>query len=174
MFKDDLELGELTLTLCYLPAAGRLTVTIVKAINLKAMDINGKSDPYVKVGIISKGKRLKKKKTSVMKNTLHPVFNESMLFDISQDQIEQVDMVVKVIDYDRVGQNELIGCVGIGPTFSGVGRDHWFRMIENPRKPMTQTYYLRDSSILPASLEKALRVNRVESLRSLDFSNQQM
>ena len=41
--KDDLELGELTLTLCYLPAAGRLTVTVVKAFNLKAMDINGKS-----------------------------------------------------------------------------------------------------------------------------------
>ena len=42
-FKDDLELGELTLTLCYLPAAGRLTITIDKAVNLKAMDINGKS-----------------------------------------------------------------------------------------------------------------------------------
>lgn len=36
-------MGELTLTLCYLPAAGRLTVTIVKAFNLKSMDINGKS-----------------------------------------------------------------------------------------------------------------------------------
>lgn len=98
---DNLDLGELTLTLCYLPAAGRLTVTVVKAINLKSMDINGKSDPYVKVTIVSKGKRLKKKKTSVMKNTLHPVFNESMLFDIPQDQIDNVDMVVKVIDYDR-------------------------------------------------------------------------
>jgi hypothetical protein len=38
-----MELGELTVTLCYLPAAGRLTITIVKAINLKAMDITGKS-----------------------------------------------------------------------------------------------------------------------------------
>ena len=36
-----------------------------------------------------------------MKNTLHTVYKESMLFDIPQDQIEQVDMVVKVIDYDR-------------------------------------------------------------------------
>ena len=45
--KDDLELGELTMTLCYLPAAGRLTVTIVKALNLKAMDINGKSGLFV-------------------------------------------------------------------------------------------------------------------------------
>lgn len=48
-FKDDLDLGELTLTLCYLPAAGRLTVTIVKAINLKAMDINGKSGKSMKM-----------------------------------------------------------------------------------------------------------------------------
>ncbi len=96
-----MELGELSLTLCYLPAAGRLTVTIIKAINLKAMDLNGKSDPYVKVTLISCGKRIKKKKTSVLKNTLHPIFNESMLFDIPQEQIEHVDMIVKVIDYDR-------------------------------------------------------------------------
>ena len=96
-----MELGELSLTLCYLPAAGRLTVTIIKAINLKAMDLNGKSDPYVKVTLVSCGKRIKKKKTSVLKNTLHPIFNESMLFDIPQEQIEHVDMIVKVIDYDR-------------------------------------------------------------------------
>lgn len=125
--------------------------------------------------LVIKGKRLKKKKTSVMKNTLHPVYNESMLFDIPQDQIEQVDMVVKVIDYDRVGSNELIGCIGIGPSFNGVGRDHWYRMLENPRKPITQSYYLRDSSFLreglPAKVEKALnseRQNSIES-RSIDY-----
>lgn len=117
-------------------------------------------DPYVKVTIAHKGKRLKKKKTSVMKNTLHPVFNESMVFDVATEQIAEVDMIVKVIDYDRVGQNELIGCVGIGPSFNGVGRDHWFRMLENHRKPMTQTYYLRDASILPASLEKGSTVRQ--------------
>ncbi|CAF0755028.1 unnamed protein product [Brachionus calyciflorus] len=168
--EDDLELGELTLTLCYLPAAGRLTVTIVKAFNLKAMDINGKSDPYVKVVLLSKGKRIKKKKTSVMKNTLHPVYNESMLFDIPQDLVDQMDMLVQVIDYDRVGSNELIGCVGIGPTFNGIGRDHWYRMLENPRKPITQTYFLRDNSFLkdglPAKIEKALHTDRQASIDS--------
>ena len=56
----------------------------------------------MKVTLVSRGKRLKKKKTSVMKNTLHPVYNESMLFDIPQELIEQVDMVVKVVDYDRL------------------------------------------------------------------------
>ncbi len=124
----------------------------------------------MKVAIISKGKRIKKKKTSVMKNSLSPVFNESMLFDIPQDQIEQYDMIIKVIDYDRVGANELIGCIGIGPSFSGTGRDHWYRMLENPRKPMTQTYFLRDGSFLreglPAKIERALSTYRQESIDS--------
>jgi len=34
------------LSLCYLPTAGRLTLTIVKARNLKGMDITGKSGLY--------------------------------------------------------------------------------------------------------------------------------
>lgn len=34
------------LTLCYLPTAGRLTVTIIKARNLKAMDITGSSGEF--------------------------------------------------------------------------------------------------------------------------------
>ncbi len=70
----------------------------------------------------------------------------------------------------RVGQNELIGCVGIGPSFSGIGRDHWYRMIENQRKPMTQSYFLRDASFLreglPAKIEKALNSERQESVDS--------
>jgi len=34
------------LSLCYLPTAGRLTLTVVKARNLKGMDITGKSGSY--------------------------------------------------------------------------------------------------------------------------------
>lgn len=73
----------------------------MKCDNLKSMDINGKSDPYVKVTLVSKGKRLKKKKTSVQKNNLNPVYNESMLFDLLQEHVDEVDMIIKVIDYDR-------------------------------------------------------------------------
>ncbi len=41
--QEKVDLGELMLSLCYLPTAGRLTVTIIKARNLKAMDITGTS-----------------------------------------------------------------------------------------------------------------------------------
>lgn len=100
-----------------------------------------------------------------------------MLFDIPQDQIETVDMVVKVIDYDRVGSNELIGCVGIGPAFKGLGRDQWFRMLENPRKTITQTYYLKDVAFLresfPAKIKKALNHDRQDSVESKILEDEQ-
>ena len=39
--QEKADLGELNFSLCYLPTAGRLTVTIIKASNLKAMDLTG-------------------------------------------------------------------------------------------------------------------------------------
>lgn len=59
-------------------------------------------DPYVKVYLLCQGKRIKKKKTSVKKNTLFPVYNEALVFDVPADNIEDVSLIVKVIDYDRL------------------------------------------------------------------------
>lgn len=43
-FQEKKHLGELMVSLCYLPRAGRLTLTVIKARNLRAGDkINGKS-----------------------------------------------------------------------------------------------------------------------------------
>ncbi len=41
-----------------------------------------------------------------------------------------------------MGSNELMGCVALGPRYVGAGRDHWFEMLENPRKPVAQWYPL--------------------------------
>ncbi|KAJ4440958.1 hypothetical protein ANN_10807 [Periplaneta americana] len=41
--KEKIDLGELMLSLCYLPTAGRLTMTVIKGRNFKAMDITGSS-----------------------------------------------------------------------------------------------------------------------------------
>ncbi|KAK2577084.1 hypothetical protein KPH14_005892 [Odynerus spinipes] len=143
--QEKVDLGELMLSLCYLPTAGRLTVTVIKARNLKAMDITGKSDPYVKVYLLCRGKRIKKKKTTVKKNTLFPVYNEALVFDVPAENIEEVSLIVKVIDYDRIGSNELMGCTAIGSSFIGIGRDHWLEMLDNPRKPVAQWYPLLET-----------------------------
>ncbi|CAF1085662.1 unnamed protein product [Adineta steineri] len=140
--ESDPDLGELTISLCYLPNAKRVTVTIVKATSLKPMDITGKSDPYVKVLLLINGKRIRKKKTSVISNTLNPMYNESLEFDLSNEHLQHADLIFKVIDYDRVGLNELIGCTGIGIHFHGINRNHWYQMLEYPHVPITQNYNL--------------------------------
>ncbi|XP_067387987.1 synaptotagmin-2 isoform X2 [Emydura macquarii macquarii] len=82
------KLGDICISLRYVPTAGKLTVCILEAKNLKKMDVGGLSDPYVKIHLMQNGKRLKKKKTTVKKKTLNPYFNESFSFEIPFEQIQ--------------------------------------------------------------------------------------
>ncbi|KAL6460099.1 hypothetical protein MHYP_G00318580 [Metynnis hypsauchen] len=139
---ESVDLGEIMYSLCYLPTAGRMTLTVIKCRNLKAMDITGSSDPYVKVSLICDGRRLKKRKTTTKKNTLNPVYNEAIIFDIPPENVEQVSLSIVVMDYDRVGHNEVIGVCRTGPDAEGLGRDHWNEMLAYPRKPITHWHAL--------------------------------
>lgn len=108
------KLGDICFSLRYVPTAGKLTVVILEAKNLKKMDVGGLSgesfekiiechlttfrkkihllieclDPYVKIALMQNGKRLKKKKTSIKKCTLNPYYNESFTFEVPFEQIQ--------------------------------------------------------------------------------------
>ncbi|XP_061076006.1 synaptotagmin-6-like isoform X1 [Conger conger] len=139
---ESVDLGEIMFSLCYLPTAGRLTLTVIKCRNLKAMDITGYSDPYVKVSLICDGRRLKKKKTTIKKNTLNPTYNEAIIFDIPPENMDQVCLHISVMDYDLVGHNEIIGVNRVGSNAEGLGRDHWNEMLAYPRKPIAHWHPL--------------------------------
>lgn len=49
------------------------------------------------------GRRLKKRKTSTKRNTLNPVYNEAIIFDVPPENIEQISLLIAVMDYDRLG-----------------------------------------------------------------------
>ncbi|XP_035477484.2 synaptotagmin-10 isoform X1 [Scophthalmus maximus] len=150
---ESVDLGEIMYSLCYLPTAGRMTLTVIKCRNLKAMDITGSSDPYVKVYLICDGRRLKKRKTTTKKSTLNPVYSEAIIFDIPPENVEQVSLSIMVMDYDRVGHNEVIGVCYAGPDAEGLGRDHWNEMLAYPRKPITHWHALGESPGRAASFE---------------------
>lgn len=59
------------------------------------------TDPYVKVSLMCEGRRLKKRKTSTKRNTLNPVYNEAIVFDVPPENIEQISLLIAVMDYDR-------------------------------------------------------------------------
>ncbi|XP_068133750.1 synaptotagmin-10 isoform X1 [Hyperolius riggenbachi] len=141
---ESVDLGEIMYSLCYLPTAGRMTLTVIKCRNLKAMDITGSSDPYVKVSLMCEGRRLKKRKTTTKKNTLNPVYNEAIIFDIPPENMDQVSLSIAVMDYDRVGHNEVIGVCRTGVDAEGLGRDHWNEMLAYPRKPITHWHVLTE------------------------------
>ncbi|KAL9873490.1 synaptotagmin 7 isoform 5-T17 [Glossina fuscipes fuscipes] len=101
--------GELLSSLCYHPSNSILTLTLIKARNLKAKDINGKSDPYVKVWLQFGEKRIEKRKTPIFNCTLNPVFNESFSFNVPWEKIRECSLDVMVMDFDNIGRNELIG-----------------------------------------------------------------
>merc|ERR1711936_1268368 len=101
--------GELLVSLCYQPAAGRVTVVVLKARNLPKMDITGMSDPYVKIYLLHKDQRISKKKTHVKKRTLNPVFNESFVFALprTENGLADVQLEFALLDWDRVTKNEV-------------------------------------------------------------------
>ena len=55
-----------------------LAVNLMQASDLAAMDMNGTSDPYVKVYLLPDKK--KKFETKVHRKTLNPIFNETFNF----------------------------------------------------------------------------------------------
>ncbi|KAI4356847.1 hypothetical protein L6164_000834 [Bauhinia variegata] len=83
---------------------GKLTVTIVKANDLKNMEMIGKSDPYVVLYI----RPLFKVKTKVIDNNLNPTWNET--FELIAEDKETQSLILEVYDED-IGQDKRLGIV---------------------------------------------------------------
>ncbi|XP_070828440.1 synaptotagmin VIII [Chaetodon trifascialis] len=149
---EDENLGEICFSLRYVPTAGKLTVVILEAKNLKSMDIGGSSDPYVKVQLALDKRKWKKRKTSVKKKTLNPYYNESFTFDASFEQIQKVNLVISVWDHDAVTRNDAMGKIFLGCDASGNQLRHWADMLSNPRRPVAQWHSLLSAEQVNATL----------------------
>ena len=78
-----------------------LTVTVMEAKDLKAMDYGGTSDPYAILKLSQQ-----QVETSYIKNTLNPVWDETYTFDV---QAREEILRVVVMDRDAVGTDDFEG-----------------------------------------------------------------
>ncbi|XP_037925312.1 synaptotagmin-5 [Hermetia illucens] len=112
-----IDLGDLMISLSFLPSAERLTVVVIKARNLLVVDdTRNSSDPYVKVAVIHGGKKIKKRKTGVQRNTVSPTFNEALTFDIGKDTLKNSIIEFVVLHDSLLGSDEILGRAIIGNT----------------------------------------------------------
>lgn len=100
-------------------------------------------DPYVKIYLVYKGERQAKWKSTIKKKTLVPIYNEQFQFDVTDLEMSFVRLEVCVMDYDRLGRNDLMGVFTMGEgSDHPTGRSQWLEMIENPRTLVSRWHSL--------------------------------
>jgi len=111
--KDDaLYLGKVEFSLDYDFGKQELTVGVLQATDLPAMDMGGTSDPYVKCYIMPDKK--KKFETKVHRKTLNPVFNETFVFkNIAYGDLSGRTLMFAIFDFDRFSRHDQIGEVQV-------------------------------------------------------------
>ena len=107
--------GELLFSMVYNDSTEQYTMTLEKAINLYPMDLNGSSDPYVKVWRYNDKKRVQKCKTKIYHNTLDVNFTDKpFMFHCYFSDIPVTHFEISVMDHDKFGGNDLIGTIVLG------------------------------------------------------------
>lgn len=139
--------GEILSTLQYLPGAERVNITIVKGRDLKLEEFD--KDLYVKVSAILNEKVIKNKKTSIMRKTPTPLFNETTSFQLHPHTsltLDNMSIVMSVYAYRSRGPHRrLIARAVVGSTdvASETGKEHWRKMVDGPHKMVANWQELR-------------------------------
>ncbi|XP_056871114.1 double C2-like domain-containing protein alpha [Takifugu flavidus] len=108
-----------------------LYVGVRRCAHLAAMDVNGFSDPYVKIYLKPDIQKKSKHKTAVVKKTLNPEFNEEFYYQICLSELTKKTLEVTVWDHDLGRSNDFIGGVCLSCASQGDALRHWMDCLRN-------------------------------------------
>ncbi|KAF9141261.1 hypothetical protein BG015_001352 [Linnemannia schmuckeri] len=118
----------------------RMRVHISKATNLAVKDMNGFSDPYVKVSIGGH-----KFTTKVIPKSLNPVWNASFDFDLEAQSVpDQVNLVFW--DKDFIGKDDFMGAVDIPFDESSLWADATPKHFDDPSNQASSMAHAEDQA----------------------------
>ncbi len=90
------------------------------------------------MNVLHKGKRLHKWKSSVQRNTLLPIFNESFEFEVFGLDLRRVTLQAMVMEYVWFGRDDHVGTVLIGENVEQEsGKVHWGQVMSSLRQPVS-------------------------------------
>ncbi|XP_005987027.1 synaptotagmin-13 [Latimeria chalumnae] len=137
-------LGEILLSVSYLPAANRLIVVVMKARKLRSdtlKDVIGR-DLSVKLTLRHQSSKLKKKQTKRVKHKMNPVWNEMVMFEVPQELLNRSSVELEMLNQEATGRNRLVGRCSLGLQSGGPQPNHWQEMLKNPRKQIAMWHEL--------------------------------
>ena len=100
------------------------------------------TDAFVSVSLLLHRKALKKKVTLARRHTSNPVWNESIQFNVPLDCLPNVGILLRVMDYDLLGNHQPLGEVCLGPREPADRGKHWTGMTENHQKVVSTWHAL--------------------------------
>ncbi|NXI46942.1 SYTL2 protein, partial [Galbula dea] len=102
--------GNIQFAIDYVEQLSELHIFICQCKDLAVADTKRqRSDPYVKTYLLPEKYKLGKRKTSVKKKTLNPVYNEILRYKIVKDLLKNQSLNISVWHNDTFGRNSFLG-----------------------------------------------------------------
>ncbi len=109
-FTFQVQLPRINFSILYDIQAYSLTIHLLSAENLPAKDRKGTCDPFVNLFLLPHREDIFRSKTCYKQ--LNPIFNETFVFqNIPYNEVNDRTLVLRVLDENRISQNNAIGNV---------------------------------------------------------------
>ncbi|XP_032075501.1 synaptotagmin-like protein 2 isoform X2 [Thamnophis elegans] len=130
--------GNLQFAIDYVEQLKEFHIFIAQGKDLAIADVKRqRSDPYVKSYLLPEKHKLGKRKTSVKKKTLNPVFNEILRYKIDKAVLKSQRLNISVWHHDTFGRNSFLGEVELELASWDWNDSRNKQMIWYPLKPRT-------------------------------------
>ncbi|KAM3837475.1 LOW QUALITY PROTEIN: synaptotagmin-like protein 2 [Vipera latastei] len=130
--------GNLQFAIDYVEQLKEFHIFIAQGKDLAVADVKRqRSDPYVKSYLLPEKHKLGKRKTSVKKKTLNPVYNEILRYKIDKAVLESQSLNISVWHHDTFGRNSFLGEVELDLANWDWNDNQNKQMIWYPLKPRT-------------------------------------
>ena len=60
---------------------------------------------------------------------MHPTYNETFMFNLPPDQARSAQLTLRVMDYDKMSKDDVIGIVSTGSQSNEAGQKQWSTML---------------------------------------------